>query len=77
MKIIFGKYKGLVTLITRRTIQDLNLKCEIITISHCQHKKKCKCSWNRYRKELLFETGLSVIMTVLKVQNRKRNIIES
>jgi hypothetical protein len=29
--IIFGKYKGLVTLVTRGTIKILNLKCQIIT----------------------------------------------
>jgi hypothetical protein len=28
----------------------------------------------RYRKELLFETRLSIIMTVLKVQNRKNSL---
>jgi hypothetical protein len=30
-KFIFGKYRRLVTVVTRRTIQVLNLKCEIIT----------------------------------------------
>jgi hypothetical protein len=29
-KIIFGKYKGLATLVTRRIIQVLNLNCQII-----------------------------------------------
>jgi hypothetical protein len=48
-EIIFVKYKGLVTLVTRRTIASFEFKLS---------------------KEFLFETHLSVIMTVLKVQNR-------
>jgi hypothetical protein len=60
-------------------LQVLNLKCREVQESRSNYslrvttniKNLSKCSWHRYRKELLFETRLSVIITVIKVQNRK------
>jgi hypothetical protein len=60
---IFGKYKGLVTLVTKRTIATTHWVATNI-------KNLSKCSWNQYRKELLL--SVTLLLTVLKVQNRKK-----
>jgi hypothetical protein len=70
----------LVTLVNRRTIiVSLNLKCREVQWSRSNYyslwvatniKNLSKCSWNQYRKEFLL--SVTLLLTVLNVQNRKK-----